>query len=82
VRKIRHAFLLLSEGTPVRARAFQRKQQIYTAIERENARAAMDGSIREREIVAPAAPVPAREDDRDPVDVARAAADALRAATA
>lgn len=66
----------------MRARAFQRKQQIYTAIERENARAAMDGSIRVREIVVPAAPVPAREDDRDPVEVARAAADALRAATA
>lgn len=65
----------------MRARSFHRKQQIYRAIEAENARAQMSAVIRVREITAPPAPLP-QPDDRNAIDMASAASRALRSARA
>lgn len=63
----------------MRSRTFFRKQQIYTAIERENARAADAAATRGPIIPSPAStPHAAPPDNRDPLEIARAASAALK----
>jgi len=56
--------------------SFYRKQSIYRAIEAENARKLEPGIIRKLAIEPPKA------DERDPIEMARLAAESLRSAVA
>jgi hypothetical protein len=61
----------------MRSRTFFRKQRIYTAIERENARAS-DAALRAPMTSPAPATCAAPPDNRDPLEIARAASAALK----